>query len=75
MTKWALKQDKGLMLFYHYALVTGRWRTRLYKDILFHWIFFYITRIWFLFLKFGRYIITTLDYYIEMTCEKRRIIY
>ncbi|KAJ8959471.1 hypothetical protein NQ318_022168, partial [Aromia moschata] len=56
--------------FYRYTFPSTRWKTRLYKDLLFHWVFYYITRLWFMLLRFGRYIITTLDYYIEMTCVK-----
>ncbi|KAJ8927897.1 hypothetical protein NQ314_019525 [Rhamnusium bicolor] len=59
--------------FHRYTFPTTRWKTRLYKDVIFHWVYFYIARIWFLFLKFGRYIISTLDSYIEMTCRKDEI--
>ncbi|XP_018573070.1 uncharacterized protein LOC108912345 [Anoplophora glabripennis] len=65
-----------VLLYFHlhrYTFPSTRWKTRLYKDAVFHWIYFYLVRIWFLFMKLGRYLLSVLDNYIEMTSPKEEI--
>ncbi|XP_023018909.2 uncharacterized protein [Leptinotarsa decemlineata] len=60
--------------FHQHTNTFTRWKSRLYRDVVFHWVYFYITRIWLLFLKFGKFLVATLDEYIEETSPKEEII-
>ncbi|CAH1104363.1 unnamed protein product [Psylliodes chrysocephalus] len=60
--------------FHQYTSSYTRWKARLYKDVFFHWAYFYITRLWFLFTKFARYLITSMDQFIEDNSPKEEIV-
>ncbi|KAJ8919807.1 hypothetical protein NQ315_006336 [Exocentrus adspersus] len=65
------------LLYLHlhqYTFPSTRWKSKLYKDVVFHWIFFYVVRIWLLSMKFGRYLLSMMDDYIEMTSPKEEVL-
>ncbi|CAG9860611.1 unnamed protein product [Phyllotreta striolata] len=59
--------------FHYYTSSYTRWKTRLYKDVFFHWVYFYTVRLWFLFIKFARYLISSMDQFIEDNSPKDEI--
>ncbi|KAF7265979.1 hypothetical protein GWI33_020715 [Rhynchophorus ferrugineus] len=47
--------------FHQYENLFTTWYSRLYKELLFHWTYFYTTRLWFLFLKLSKWFIRSRD--------------
>ncbi|KAG5893171.1 hypothetical protein JTB14_000431 [Gonioctena quinquepunctata] len=60
--------------FHQHTNYFTRWKSRLYKDVVFHWVYFYITRVWLVFVRFARFLTTTLDEYIEESSPKEEIL-
>ncbi|XP_057658191.1 uncharacterized protein LOC130895085 isoform X1 [Diorhabda carinulata] len=64
-----------VVLYMHiHQYQSRRWGEGIYKDVVFHWAYFYIARIWFVFVKFGRYLIDSMDEFVEENSPKDEII-
>ncbi|XP_030745468.1 uncharacterized protein LOC115874454 [Sitophilus oryzae] len=48
--------------FHQYETYFAAWYSKLYKALLFHWTYFYTTRVWFIFLKICKWIIENGDH-------------
>ncbi|XP_072384504.1 uncharacterized protein [Diabrotica undecimpunctata] len=69
-----LSSTFALMYVYFSQYSYSEWQIGIYHNLVFHWAYFYIARIWLVMVKLARYLIEYMDKYIEENCRKDEIL-